>query len=724
MKVSLNALLTFIQPTAINLPDQWPLVLEILEDIGLEVKRVEHIKCEQDHLKDIQFTLELLANRGDHHCYQGIAREIHGRTAWPLKALPQATTPLIDPSSFPINLAVESDLCLDYSLTEYALVDNDAQQSSAPVQVKELTPAQHEMIQLAGSNLVSPAVDITNLVNAEFGQPMHVFDADTIKGSIEVRLSKTNESALFLGATQQTTLPVNTLVIADQAKILAVAGVIGCDESKPTTNTKRIYLESATFDPVAVRQAARALGLQTLSSARFERGGDIELAQGAIARANYLLNRAGWQLIEGAAIFKSTDLTPAPLHFSIDDLNQFFDSNFTVDTITERLERYGFIVQTSDYAEDEVTDFAVTPPSYRYWDVKAVEDIYEEIAKSVGYNQLPSRLPESAAGVLPSPEFIKQLEVEKVLLNHGLYEVFTDGFYSDNDVARLGLNESHTLMQHVRINNSETKAYSLLKSNNLVQALDMVALNLNIKNSSIKAFEWNRKFIKDLQAINGICEEERVLWGLICGNATAESWQDGGKSFDLYALKYMITQVSHAVAVPLTLDHTANLTHPYLDALHPKRRAVIVAAGQVVGVVGEFHPKVLKAFDIKSVNPIFFEISQSILTMDSQPRKYESPSNILPVTRNICLQVAPNFEAGQVSAFFQEHSTILQSANITDSFDLKDETIGAKAITYTLIYHPQLASKEVFASEELNTETDRLAEMAIAAFGSGFLARR
>ena len=203
----------------------------LLDDVGIEVKR---FSTEQQ--ADDLFTLELLANRGDHHCYLGVARELSGRTGATICS-PQIADLTV--GECPIKVHLTSPLCGVYTAT---LMERTGDES--PLNEAQLAP-----LQAAEIHSLTAAVDASNLANLELGQPTHAFDADTIVGGIAIRASLAGEQAWPLFAEDKVELPEGTLVIADDEKILAIAGVIGCEESKTTATTTRLLLESAHFEP-------------------------------------------------------------------------------------------------------------------------------------------------------------------------------------------------------------------------------------------------------------------------------------------------------------------------------------------------------------------------------------------------------------------------------------------------------------------------------------------
>ncbi|MFT7517978.1 MAG: phenylalanyl-tRNA synthetase beta chain, partial [Kiritimatiellia bacterium] len=313
----------------IDIPKSTRDLRDLLDDVGLEVKRTEQLPG------DLSITLELLANRGDHHSYSGISREIGGRTAGSLRR-PEVTT--LQVGRCPIVVEVRSPLCLRYSAT---LLERTGPVAQLPDDV--LRP-----IVAAGQKCVRAEVDATNLANLELGQPTHVFDADTIVGAVVVREAVAGETCLPLFFEARVDVPVGALVVADDVKILAVAGVIGCEECKATQTTTRLLVESATFEPVAVRKAARAMGIATDSSARFERGADPEAPLVGAGRVVFLLELyAGWSRVGQTAMLGKWAAPKRIITLSVPLAGAFLEVPLAEAEIRERLERYGFSVSPS-----------------------------------------------------------------------------------------------------------------------------------------------------------------------------------------------------------------------------------------------------------------------------------------------------------------------------------------------------------------------------------------
>ncbi len=702
MKINLNALREYI-----SLPDSQDELQDIMEDLGLEVKSASTTE------DGPVFTLELLANRGDHHCYQGVARELHGRTEWPLAEIVTKDLPAIENSEL---VTVTSDLCINYTLTPFAC----GTESSG----KALTEVQAQMVRSSGNNIITPVVDLTNFINVEIGQPLHVFDADKVVGKITVRETEEGEQALLLFHDEPVSLPKGTLVIADAKKILAVAGVMGCEECKPTDETRRVYLECATFDPVAVRKAAKHLRVQSLSSMRFERGSDPEMALQAIKRAAVIFEQIGWQSEGSTMIAKYTNYEPSTIKLNIDDIFQYFDTTFATSDIVGVLTRYGFEVDFSDSSGE----LNIRVPSYRKWDVLDRNDILEEVGRGIGYNRMPASLPPLSSAILPSQQMTKKILIEELLVHEGFFEVFTNGFYSSKHRTDLGINEQSPLWQHVNVINSEEKSYSLLKNNCLAQALEIVQTNLHVKNFDVKAYEWAKVFLPDADAGNGLCREQSLLWMVVNGQSRAQNWQDSGRQADVFYLKGLVEEVSNILDLQLTVLQTSPeediwKKFPVSECLHPHRRAVILCQEEPVGVLGQLHPRTLSTWGVKNAEPCYMELSQDILNKPPLPRKYVAPSSSQTIIRDVCLVLPDRLASESIISYMCHQSAWLKEVAVTDVFN-SESTNHLNAVTFSLCYSLDQAGRSQLTGEEINGETERVLQSLIEHFSSFGITRR
>ncbi|MDQ3282009.1 MAG: phenylalanine--tRNA ligase subunit beta [Acidobacteriota bacterium] len=669
----------------IDLPSSTRDIRELLDDTGIEVKTADTNEY------GTVFNVELLANRGDHYAYGGIAREVSGRTGAPLK-YPRVRKLETQPGDA-TRIRIETPLCLVYTLTELFAPENGNNALPREIVAPMLAADMHSTL---------PPVDASNVTNLDLGQPTHAFDADKIEGPITVRTSRRGEKAWMLFTPEPVEIPEGTLVIADDAKILGIAGVIGCEESAVREGTKRILLESATFDPVAIRIASRQLNQATDAAARFMRGGDPSLPVIGAARVAYLLEEhCGYRVgnCHTAGEWKNPNRV---IDVDVARTQRFIGAPLTALEMAERLTRYGFAVEPGD------DTLRVTVPPHRLWDVVFEADIQEELLKSVGYNNTVVTLPHVSMGALPSHAENVIARTSELLVAEGFYEIFTDSFYGRGMRERLGLTEGDALWPHVETQNSIEKNYSLLRNTTVGQALDALATNINLKNAAVKMYEWARVFLPDANAENGVCNEQATLWALANGRDRGPFWADKGRPADAIYLKGLIEQLRLELRVDLRTGSASE--HRLAQFFHPGRCAGIWLDGRVVGIFGELHPLLLQRFDIKRQRPVYLEIEAPALFTTPIPRVYAEPPTRQAVVRNVAYAIPSGVTAAEVrDALASRGPAFLREIRIVDHFELP----AARAITFEIEY----LSEEALTGETINAATEGMMAAVAEKFG-------
>ncbi len=700
MKLSIDILRRFVP-----LPDDPGAVRDLLDDVGVEVKRAD----------GDQLTVELLANRGDHYCYDGVAREIAARTGAALSAPDVAHLQTGD--SWPVVL--ETDLCLVYTAT---VLERDAEATGRAFPSDVLAP-----LAAAGIHSLTAPVDATNLSNLELGQPTHVFDADKIDGEIVVRLSRAGERAWPLFQDAPVEVPEGTLVIADRSKILAIAGVIGCEDSKTTASTTRIVLESACFDPVKVRIASRALGIHTDSTARFERGSDPARPLLGAGRVVHLLEAfTGWARAGATTVVGAWTDPNRVIALDPDATATFLGlEELDADRISGLLARQGFARAGTD-ASGRV---AFRVPSWRLWDVEYRADLYEELAKAVGYNDTPVTLPMVDRGALPSPAEVRKRAAEEVLLGHGFYEVFTDGFYGRAVPELLGVDDGHPLAAHLETLNALDRDSSLLKNNALGQAILAVDQNLRVKTDDVRLYEWTRTFhpvealVRDSERDrhDPPCTERALLWAIVSGRDRERAWDDRSRDADVHFLAGILAELGVALGLDLRLgppDPDAAL----YGALHPGRQATVLQGDLVIGILGEVHPQVLKRARIKRARPCYLELDADALASDGDKPPYRDPASLQPLERSLAFDLPPRFPAARIVETLRTAGpTTLESIAITDRFDHEEDGTPLRAITFALTFDNRAGG---LSADAVNATLIALQQAVVAAHGAAGVATR
>lgn len=686
---------------------------DLLDDVGIEVKKLE------DSEVGPVFNLELLANRGDHACYAGVAREIVGRTGGEL-ALPEIPALALargnDPG-FPVEIRVESELCLQYTGTLMERVGPS----------EDLPPELLRPLIGTGIHSISTAVDATNLSNLELGQPTHVFDADKIDGAVVIRLSVAGERAWPLFQEERVDLPAGTLVIADDHKILAVAGVIGCEDSKVTDDTQRVLVESATFDPVKVRLASRALEIHTDSSSRFERGADPSMATVGAARVVDLLERFGGFRRSSATRVVGDWADPGRvIALDIPTAAAFLEYPLTPDEVADRLERYGFTVATwprwntedgwtvpDDLSRVRQQQLAlVRVPPGRLWDVEYPDDLYEELAKSIGYNDTPEGLPPVHMGAVPSDAQQVRAAASDVLVGAGFYEVITDGFYGRDLLELLQVGEDHPLWAHVETQNALDRGYSLLKNNALGQAVLAVAANERRRQRQVRQFEWTRTFHPDATAPNGVCTERRLLWAIASGPLD-EGWDSRARAGDAWFVRGVVEELGVALSLPLEVG-PADPNQPLASALHPGRQAAVHLDGVTVGLLGEVHPAVLKAARIKRARPVYLELDAAALETPARRPTYVTPDDLQPILRSLAFTLPHGVPAGEIAEHLRASGPAwLRAVDVADLYAHTEDGAPVRTVTFALTYD----NDEARTADEVNTTSEYLVQAIAQRFG-------
>jgi phenylalanyl-tRNA synthetase beta chain len=539
---------------------------------------------------------------------------------------------------------------------------------------------------------------------------------------MRVRLSRSGEKATLLFRTAPIRLPENTIVIADDKKILAVAGVIGCESAKPDEDTINIFFESALFDPVAVRIAARAIGEQTHASKRFERGGDPAAVTMGAERARHLLEKAGWGLASAEAPRLWTQ--PAPcIELSVQRLNRYLGTDMNAKDVTAALAGYGF---TADLKSGTADTYDVSVPPHRIWDVKQPCDLYEEVCRKKGYGNLPSEMPASlpVGNTVAMAELELKKKVEEQLVGQGFYEVFTDGFYGEAQRSKMSRLDRGRAEHHVTVINSQESSYSLLKNNAVAQFLDIVKINANMRKSDIKVYEWTRVFTPDSKAENGLCNERPILWIGASGEAIQATWaNEPSRLADVYFMKGLAERVFEACRLQVDIEQTASSdqrsTSPSEWMLHPARKARILHEQREVGVIGEIHPRLLYAWDISETRPVYIEINRSFLNLKPTPASYVPPAATLPFKREICFLMPPGMNARKVVDSLEEALDGAGEVTVLNVYKSTTQTEGRNAVTFSLIYDQGRVT-----AADVNKVTEHAAEQTLTKFKIDGLVRR
>jgi len=553
-------------------------------------------------LDDKLFTLKLTPNRSDCSGIAGLAREVAALTGGPLHAIFAAEQAVMLSEQLPVKVTDE-EACPLYC---GRLVRGVSAAAATPDWMLR-------RLERSGLRGINAVVDITNYVMMELGQPMHAFDMARLSGGILVRRACDGETLTLLNE-QEVTLEADVLVIADDARVLALAGIMGGQGSGVETNTQDVFLESAFFHPDAIAGRARRFGLATDSSFRFERGVDFAATRQALERATQLLleicgGKAG-------AITEVRGELPARPAIALrrSRVKRVLGIELDNPQIAALLKNLLFEFTANG------DDFSVTPPSFRF-DLTIEADLIEEVARLYGYDNIPALAPQAALTMLPNSESQRSLaQIQQRLVSRDYQEIVSYAFLEEQVERELCGNNAPVALQNPIASNLAVMRSSLLGG--LVGAL---RYNLNRKQSRVRLFESGACFAK----IGDEYVQTQFFSGIAYGAYLSEQWGVASRIVDFYDVKADV----EALFAPKVLRFVA-ATHP---GLHPGRSARIYSEEHPVGWIGELHPKWQQKYDMPQA-AIWFEISVDAL-IQVQVTHMNTIPKFLPVRRDLAVMV-------------------------------------------------------------------------------------
>ncbi|MGI6525711.1 MAG: phenylalanine--tRNA ligase subunit beta [Bdellovibrionota bacterium] len=633
---------------------------QIFDDLGLEVKGVT------GEGSTLEFNIETLAHRGDHLSAIGMAREFSGRYLSAIKQ-PLVCQQLND--SKPSFLVKKlTDKCLRYALMEMHLPQN--------MKVRD------DVARIMGERTDDrPAiVDLLNYIQLEIGQPMHAFDKDKIEGEVSVVLSDAPEEIEALDG-KTYTVPAGSILIRDRKKTIAVAGVIGCANSMSSKSTTRVLIESATFDPVAVRMTARGMGLSTDASFLYERGADPETVLTALKRLVYLTsgtsaNESAQTL--GFNYIADKEKEPKKLKLKIADVRKAVNlPRLNAAEIVTRLKCLGYSVET--ISQDK--EYTVTVPSWRRWNVAYESAVVEDFVRAYGLNRVKLDLPTATCDYVEKnvhDEFLSA--IEPVLLGSGFNEVITKAYYSGDEAALIEAFDPKLAADHILLKNACDKAYSHLKVSNVINLANLLERNHRQGLSSCKVFEMGRVFNLEKNPKGASYEHERDVLSLaVSGRWFVRDWRKPETIQEMIKLfGGVIAEIAAALGGKFSVKECSN------PLLHPGRRAALYMGRTMCGFYGAIHPDLLNKLGI-SRDMLYAEFDVDVLVRLMKQIEYKKPSDFPSIKKDLTVRVPRTMWAGKVVNLIQGMVVEdLNSLEIVDEFCKEGEDF--RRVTFRMVF--------------------------------------
>jgi phenylalanyl-tRNA synthetase beta chain len=600
-------------------------------------------------LDDHVLTTKPTPNRGDCLSILGISREVAAIAATPAK--PRVTAAVTAAIGDTLDVTLDApEACPLYC---GRLVKGVNAKAPAPLWMRS-------RLERSGVRSISAIVDITNYVMLELGQPLHAFDAARLDGGIHVRFATADEKLELLNG-ETPKLGPDYLVIADEKKAVALAGIMGGAGTAVGDDTRDIFLESAYFAPDVIAGKSRVLGFGSDSSFRFERGVDFGGTPGALERATQLVI----QICGGAAgpITEARATLPErkPVTLRLQRAQRVLGIPLTAGEVEDVLTRLGLAFTASDGA------FVVTPPTYRF-DIEIEEDLIEEVVRIRGYDSVPAAAPVAPATMLRAPEATRARAALRARVAERDYtEIVTYSFIDAKWEVELAGN-AHP----VALANPIASQMSVMRSSLIPGLVDALAFNVRHKQSRVRVFEIGRCFRK---AGDDYAQPVRV-GGAAYGDALPEQWGAPARRVDFYDVKGDL----EAIFAPREPRFEA-AEHP---ALHPGKSAKLIVGTQTIGWLGELHPRWQQKYDLPAA-PVLFELEYDALAAGEVPAYAETPK-FPPVRRDMA---ALFDEAVPYQAVIDElkarAADIVTDVRLFDVYRGKDLEKGKKSLAFRVL---------------------------------------
>lgn len=646
--------------------------------------------CLREYLQldDTCIEVDLTPNRSDCFSIRGIARDVGVLNKVEL------TEPEVAAIPAEIDDRPEVQLSAGDNCSRYAgrIIRNVNVAAPSPTWLQE-------KLRRSGIRSIDAIVDVTNYVLLELGQPMHAFDLAKLEGQIQVRMAEKGEALALLNG-QEIKLSADHLVIADEVKAVALAGIMGGAATAVSADTTDIMLESAYFNPLAISGKARQFGLHTDSSHRFERGVDYQLQERAIERATALIIEiAGGK--PGPVVLAENDLVPSDQTVTLRRERILSGLGFTLEDseVVDILTRLGL-----ELIEIQTEGWQFRVPSYRF-DISIEADLLEELARIYGYNNLPTTnmaVPMSMES--HSESSLDLITLKRTLAARGYQEAISYSFVAEKTEQLI-----NPQGKSVPLQNPISADMSVMRSSVWAGLLDVLQYNVNRQQSRVRLFESGLTFVSPDGSLAKL-QQTPVLAGLCYGSVLEESWNSGAQTVDFFDIKGDLESL-------LALADTAQFDflpgkHP---ALHPGQTAVVRKNGEEVGVIGALHPQVQSQLGIdKSV--YLFEIAQSAL-LETRSPVYQPLSKFPEVRRDVAVIVDQAVSADTLTGLVKQAAgDYLTELKIFDVYVGKGIDTQRKSVALGLTFqHPSSTLTDDEISSYVNDVVTHLREKVNAA---------
>ena len=537
----------------------------------------------------------------------------------------------------------------------------------------------------SGIRPVNNVVDVTNYILLKYGQPLHSYDYDQLSGNnFGVRHANEGEKFVTLDGDEQT-LKANDIVVTVDDQPVALAGTMGGEGTAVSDDTTTVALEAAIFDPVMVRKQARRLDLHSESSMRFERGINPATVETALNEAAEMIKElAGGTITAGIVTGNEAPAVDTPIKLSLAKINHVLGTSLTMEQVTDIFDRLAFAYTVDD--DDQLT---VIAPARR-WDISLAADLYEEIARIYGYDNLPSTLPtmtRNRGGLTPRQRFIRA---------------------SRHDLEGMGLTQaiSYSLTTVEKAKQFQIKPLAEPMKLDFPMSSDHVATRMNIVSGLLNDIAYNVALYEEGRIFLPMGDERPVeqehLAAAVTGQMVANSWNKKDQQVDFFQLKGIVERYLKNMGIAGKITYVPTSDRP---EMHPGRTADIMVDDQLVGFIGQVHPQTAKEYKIPET--YVFELNLELLLAAPKIENEYTPISKYPsITRDIALLVDDDVEnATIVEVIKQKGGAYLKDIHLFDVYAGSHLPAGKKSLAYTLTYQDD---KGTLTEDQVNTAFDKV----------------
>ncbi len=535
-----------------------------------------------------------------------------------------------------------------------------------------------------GIRAINNIVDITNYVMEEMGQPMHAFDLSTIADSkIVVRCAKDGDKFTTLDGVERE-LDKDVLMICDGEKEVAIAGIMGGENSMVTESMDTLLFEAACFDGNSIRKTERRLGLRTDSAGKFEKGLDPNLAEEAINRACQLVEEMGCgEVLKGSVDVYPEPVEPWKLPYEPEKMNALLGLDIPVETQLHIYDRLGLT-----YNEEDKT---LTIPTFRQ-DLRCMADLAEEIARIYGYDRIPSTLPTTNAGIggISYNEGINRI-VRSLAEENGFSQAMCYSFESPKVFDKLLIPEDSIMRHAIKITNPLGEDFSIMRTLPLNGLLTSLSINYNRRNKDVRLYELGKVYLpKELPLRELPNEKERLALGMY------------GKA-DFFDLKGVVEEILSKLGFGKECDYVPTKDYPFL---HPGRQADIMKGKLRVGYIGQLHPEAALNYDMKGevyIAVINMDVASMLAKFDI---KYSGIAKFPASTRDLALVCDKSVYVGNMEKIIRKNAgKFLENLELFDVYEGEQVAEGKKSVAFSLSFRAQ---DHTLKDDEVNPAIEKI----------------